>query len=217
MPDWPGQVDREPEYATHRQERIAKHRINLEEAAKSVYEPPYRARHRARRIEKAEIRRMLQEGLIEPARSEWSSPVVLVPEKDRTLRFCVDYCRLNKFTRRDCYPIPRMDKCIDSLGNATVFNNLDCKVETAACLSIFGLCHRLVKDPSGTFIPYADHIKPFTGRGSSSKLPKCHFFQAFEEYLGQVIRLEKLEVSTSMCDAIKQPKPPGPKRELYPS
>jgi hypothetical protein len=42
------------------------------------------------------------------------------------MRFCVDYRRLNMITVPDTYPLPRMDECIDSLGDAVVFTNLDC-------------------------------------------------------------------------------------------
>jgi len=40
--------------------------------------------------------------------------------------FCVDYRRLNERTVKHVYPIPRMDNCLDSIGDATVFSNLDC-------------------------------------------------------------------------------------------
>eukprot|EP00171_Calliarthron_tuberculosum_P021566 IDg21566t1 len=36
-----------------------------------------------------------------------------------------DYRRLNAVTKRDSYPIPRMDDCIDSLGTAEIFTSLD--------------------------------------------------------------------------------------------
>jgi len=64
--------------------------------------------------------------VIEPTSSEWGFPVVLVPKKDGTLRFCVEYRLLNAVSERDSYPLPRMDECIDSLGEAKVLSTLDC-------------------------------------------------------------------------------------------
>ena len=103
-----------------------KHRIELKPDARPIYQAPYRAGPSAREKEKTEIDRMLRAGVIEPATAEWACPVVFVPKKDGTMRFCVDYRRLNAVTVRDSYPLPRMDECIDSLGDATVFTTLDC-------------------------------------------------------------------------------------------
>jgi len=64
--------------------------------------------------------------VIEPASGEWASPVVMVPKPDGSVRFCIDYRKLNLMTIKDAYPIPRMDECIDSLGDARVFSTLDC-------------------------------------------------------------------------------------------
>jgi Reverse transcriptase (RNA-dependent DNA polymerase) len=64
--------------------------------------------------------------VIEPATSEWASPIVLVPTSDGSLRFCVDYRRLNAIAIPDTYSLPRMDECIDYLGDSAVFTTLDC-------------------------------------------------------------------------------------------
>ncbi|CDF40036.1 retrotransposon protein [Chondrus crispus] len=42
------------------------------------------------------------------------------------LRFCVDYRRLNAITVKDSYPLPKMEDCLDSLGDAKCFTTLDC-------------------------------------------------------------------------------------------
>lgn len=41
------------------------------------------------------------------------------------MRFCIYYRRLNTIIVQDYYPIPRMDKCLDSLGTARVLSTLD--------------------------------------------------------------------------------------------
>ena len=56
-------------------------------------------------------------------------PVILVPKPDGSIRFCVDYRRLNALTLRDRYPIPRMNECVDLLGNAKVFTTLNANSE----------------------------------------------------------------------------------------
>jgi transposase InsO family protein len=86
---------------------------------------PYRAGPRAREDIDREVNRMLNEKVIEPSSGEWASPVVLIPKPDGTVRFCVDYRRVNALTIKDQYALPRMDDCLDSLGEARVFSTLD--------------------------------------------------------------------------------------------
>ena len=68
---------------------------------------------------------MLQARLIQPSNSPWSAPVVLVRKKDWSTGFCVDYRRLNSVTRKDRYPIPRVDDALDALAGAKYFSRLD--------------------------------------------------------------------------------------------
>lgn len=71
--------------------------------------------------------KMQQSDVIEPSTSPWSSPIVLVKKKDGSTRFCVDYRKLNEITRKDSYPLPRIDDTIDSLTGHKWFSTLDLK------------------------------------------------------------------------------------------
>jgi len=72
------------------------------------------------------VQRRRDLGDIEPSSAEWAFPVVLIPNLDGTMRFCVDYRQLNEVKVRDVYPLPRMDDLIDFLGDAKVCSTLDC-------------------------------------------------------------------------------------------
>jgi len=88
---------------------------------------PYRTGPFKRQIIADQINRTLKLKVIEPSHSAWASPVVIVPKKNGKARFCVDCRRLNIITKKDAYPLPRMEDCLDSLGDARVFTSLDCK------------------------------------------------------------------------------------------
>ena len=72
-----------------------------------------------------ETNRMLEYGIIEPAASPWASNVVLVTKKDGSLRFCVDYRRLNSITYKDSYPLPLIDNCLNALAGSSWYSTLD--------------------------------------------------------------------------------------------
>ena len=93
--------------------RATEHRIALEPGTKPIRSMPYHKGPAMRGMVAKEVNKMLNAGVIEPASTEWASPVVLVPKKDGSIRFCVDYRRLNAKTAADSYPLPRMDDCID--------------------------------------------------------------------------------------------------------
>ena len=68
---------------------------------------------------------MLEYGIIEPAASPWASNVVLVKKKDGSLRFCVDYRRLNSITYKDSYPLPLIHNCLNALSDSSWYSTLD--------------------------------------------------------------------------------------------
>lgn len=71
------------------------------------------------------LKQMLAGGIVRPSCSPWAAPVVLVKKKQGGLRFCVDYRKLNDVTRKDAYPLPRIDDALDSLSHACWFSTLD--------------------------------------------------------------------------------------------
>jgi hypothetical protein len=70
---------------------------------------------------------MKRKGVIEESEGTWSSPVVLVRKKNGDLRFCVDYRKLNDVTKKDCFPLPRINDTLDTLAGAKWFSTLDLK------------------------------------------------------------------------------------------
>lgn len=75
-------------------------------------------------FEKVEIEKTVECKDIEPAQTECAAPIDFATKKDATQRFSVDYRRLSALMNRDSFHIPRMDKCIASLGDATVSSAL---------------------------------------------------------------------------------------------
>ena len=83
-----------------------KHHINTGDAA-PVRQPPRRiSPHRQEEVT-ALLADMENRGIIQPSKSPWASPVVLVRKKDNTLRFCVDYRKVNELTKKRCIPITK--------------------------------------------------------------------------------------------------------------
>ena len=71
------------------------------------------------------VTEMLKQQVIKPSSSEWASPVVLVPKKYGKLRFCIDYRKVSAVTKKDVYPLPRVDDILNTLGETKYFSTLD--------------------------------------------------------------------------------------------
>jgi len=106
--------------------RATQHAIVTPPDALPIWAQPYRPEPFKRQIIADQINKMLKLNVIAPSHSASASPVVIVPKKNGKPRFCVDYRRLNNITKKDAYPLPRMEDFLDSLGDAQVFTTFDC-------------------------------------------------------------------------------------------
>lgn len=128
---------------------------------------PYRVPERLVAPLKAEIGTMLELGVIEPSKSEWSSPIVIVPKKDDTLRICIDFRKLNAQSRFDAYPMPRIDDLLERIGQARYITTLDlCKGYWQVPLEEASRPYTAFRTPLGlyqfTVLPFGLHGAPAT-------------------------------------------------------
>ncbi len=118
----------------------------------------------------SELEAMLEMGVIEESRSDWASPIVLVPKTDGSVRFCVDYRKVNAVSKFDAYPMPRVDELLDRLGTARFYSTLDLtkgiladplitviqrKVSLHNAVWIAPICHASVWVVSGRPLPFS--------------------------------------------------------------
>ena len=73
----------------------------------------------------AHLQEMLDLGTICPSQRVWCNVVVLVQKKDSSLHFCIDFCWLNVYMKKDSYPLPRIQEALESLVGAGHFSYLD--------------------------------------------------------------------------------------------
>ena len=85
------------------------------------YSIPYKTRS----VMETEIQDMLDLGVIEPSVYPYSSPIVLVPKKDGSVRFCIDFRKLNKVTELDAEPVPNMEEIINRMSGQKYFTKMD--------------------------------------------------------------------------------------------
>ena len=103
---------------------LVKHEINLTD--ETPFKEPYRRIPPALFEEVREhLKEMLDAGAIRESQSPFSSNVVLVRKKDGSLRFCIDYRKLNNRTVKDAYYLPRIEETIDTLSGSKYFSKLD--------------------------------------------------------------------------------------------
>ena len=106
------------------QTRVLSHDIDVGDC-RPIKQHPYRVNPDKRRRLKDQVEYMVEHGIAVKSSSAWSSPCLLAVKANGEDRFCTDFRRVNGVTRPDCFPLPRMEDCVDHVGAARFVTKLD--------------------------------------------------------------------------------------------
>jgi transposase InsO family protein len=200
------------------------HAIHLTDPA-PIKQASYRLPPSKKAAVEKNVEKLLKQNLIAPSNSPWSSPVVLVPKHDGEWRMCIDYRRVNARTRKDAYPIPLIEDCLNMCKNAKWLTLIDIKDAYHHILMApgsrqitafvtpqglfewkrmpFGLCNA-----PATFQRYVDHqLREYIGKCCAAFFDDCLVYSSgtLEDHALKVKAiLEKLaaaglEANTAKC------------------
>ena len=100
------------------------HRIDIGDSA-PVRQPMRRVPHEHIPVLKAEVGKLQKAGAVVPSTSPFASPTILVKKKDGSMRFCIDYRKLNSVTKKGAHPLFRIEDIFDTLTGSKYFCTLD--------------------------------------------------------------------------------------------
>ncbi|GJR80247.1 putative mitochondrial protein [Tanacetum coccineum] len=106
-------------------QRSCDHKCPMKDDSAIVNIRPYGYPPSQKDVIETMVANLLASGVVRESHSSFSSPIVLVKNKDGTWRMCIDYRQLNKNTIKDKFPIPVIEELIDELHGTQVFSKLD--------------------------------------------------------------------------------------------
>ena len=101
------------------------HRIPLESENTLGYSPLWHQSTDELKAIKQYLLENLDKGFIEASQAPYASPTLFVKKPNGSLRFCVDFRKLNLLSRKDRYPLPLIDETLARISQAKVFTKLD--------------------------------------------------------------------------------------------
>ena len=105
--------------------REVDHAIELEPGALPPSRPTYRMSFQELEELEKQLKEYADNGRIRPSQSLYGAPILFVKKKDGPTRMCTDYRALNKITKKNVYPLPRIDELLDRLQGAKFFTKID--------------------------------------------------------------------------------------------
>ena len=101
--------------------------IALQPGAQPFYRKARPVPYALKKKVEAELDRLEQQGIIKKVeRSNWATPIVVVPKTDKLIRICGEYkVSINPYVRTESYPLPTVQDLFSSVSNSAVFSKLD--------------------------------------------------------------------------------------------
>lgn len=103
---------------------LVKHKIDTQGQG-PIRQRAYRHSPRQKDVAQGIIDELLENKMIRLSMSPWAAPIVLVQKKTGDVRLCVDFRKLNAITKKDSFPLPRIDDVLDLLQGQQYFSTLD--------------------------------------------------------------------------------------------
>ncbi|GBN11248.1 Transposon Tf2-8 polyprotein [Araneus ventricosus] len=165
--------------------------------------PPVTARarrlHPAQlKVAKQEFEYMLEKGICRPSRSNWASPLHMVPKGSTDWRPTGDYRALNRVTKQDKYPVPHLQDFSHYLKGKNIFQKL----------ILFVRIIKSRKDKTEHTQHLEQIFKRFVDFGITINESKCEFGKPQVDFLGHTINSEGILPMSTKVKAIQEfPKP----------
>ena len=105
---------------------VMKRRLNIDPSHKPVIQKRrhWGAERSAAAI--AQVKKLLEAGFIRECHyPEWVSNITLVKKPNGTWKMCVNFTDLNKVCPKDSYPLPKIDKLVDSTTGHKLMSFMD--------------------------------------------------------------------------------------------
>jgi hypothetical protein len=99
--------------------------IDLVPGVAPVSKTPYQMSTPKLKELQMQLEEVLNKGYMRPSVSPWGAPICFVKKKEGTLRLCIDFRQLNKYTIKNKYPLPQIDALFDQLRGENIFSNID--------------------------------------------------------------------------------------------
>ncbi|GJZ37364.1 putative reverse transcriptase domain-containing protein [Tanacetum coccineum] len=207
--------------------RQVEFQIDLVPGAAPVAWAPYRLAPSEMKGLAEQLQELSNKGFIRPNSSPSGAPVLFVKKKDGSFRMCVDYCKLNKLTVKNRYPLSRIDDLFDQLQGSSVYSKMDLRSVmpfglTNAPAVFMDLMNRVCKPYLDKFVivfiddiliysrnkeKHEEHLKLILEllkeKELYAKFSKCKFWIPKVQFLGHVIDSKGIHVDPAKIESIK--------------